>query len=153
QFTDLSDYCRADQKWALLKLNGSVSWGQRLRTGAARRVIGRSKFCAPPYEELRLEREVTLLFGHGQRSLFNEQDFYFPTLAIPMHGQDDLACPHEHMMSFQMRCPTHYDLIVFGFSGGDRQVVELVVKPLGKFLIVNGTQALGLSALEKMHSM
>lgn len=130
--SDMDWYIRtANRNWTLIKLHGSVDWGQQLLSPR-----GSSDFVVPQ-AELSLAGQITLRSGaleeiRGIPPNFNRRyqsaDIFFPALAAPVGQADELVCPPAHVSFLEKRLaetqPMH--LLVIGYSGIDKEVVSLI---------------------------
>jgi hypothetical protein len=130
--SDMDWYIRtAKRNWTLIKLHGSVDWGQELLAPR-----GSADFTAPE-AEASLATQITLRSGSlenmrglkpGVSPRYNKLNLFFPALAAPVGRADELVCPPAHVAFLKERLaetqPMH--LLVIGYSGIDKEVVSLI---------------------------
>lgn len=125
-------YIRHEHRnWTLIKLHGSVDWGQELLEprGEADFIAPEAETSLVPKIKLRsgsLSQMRGLLPGASRR--YNKLNLFFPALAAPVGRADELVCPRAHVAFLKKRLaetqPMH--LLIIGYSGIDREVVSLI---------------------------
>jgi hypothetical protein len=121
RFVDISSYCLADAKWRFVKLHGSANWGKRLLNGTL--IDGRLSVSGP---NLELDTDILLLTGHhGTARNPGPDKYYYPALAAPVGTKDGFVCDPGQLDLLRRRIRTCSGLLVVGFSGLDRHVLEL----------------------------
>jgi hypothetical protein len=148
------DYVRAGRKWALVKLHGSVNWGQRifripdgpptkppveLAAEAARRTF--ASYYARLGETIDVDPVIELRTGDSLEELRveweepdypyadREGDLYYPSLAVPLGEADTMVCPDDHaqhVRDHQSQAPGGLNVLVIGYSGLDQEVRKLL---------------------------
>jgi hypothetical protein len=167
----LSDYIHPQRRWSLIKLHGSINWGRHVNgatverpsilvSGAqrARRTFARDfaalgeevdldpdiELRSGDLEEMRADwrrAPATRPFGVGVGGEVGE--LYFPALAAPLGEADEIVCRDDHVthLKQQLASVQGVNLLVIGYSGIDREVLELLRsagKPVRSLRVVNG---------------
>ena len=149
-FDSLSQYCRDDYKWDLVKLHGSVNWCQQILNSG-----GQSGH--PLHFLDQVDGKIDL---HGEiRVLKRSQDkvtlpgmVWYPTLAVPLAEKTAFCCHESHLQRAIAHLASCTDFLIIGFSALDDPVLQLLKhsRSVRKLEIVNGKQDDGRSALEKI---
>lgn len=127
QLWELEDYLGTDRNWSLIKPHGSVNWSHLTTTGYAP---------ATPPIDLSVDRS-TFFF---ERPTANLQQLrpaaepstlttrFYPALAMPEGPDDTLVLPGEHRKFFldSITAAREIDILVIGYSGLDRQILDLI---------------------------
>lgn len=121
RFRDINDYCPDGRDWALIKLHGSVTWGQRLLNGSI--TNPGSPFEMTMEGEPQLDDKVIVLRGYAGRERIKDDAFYYPSLAVPL-GVKDLACPESHVRTMLRRIEDCSTILMVGFSALDQHILE-----------------------------
>jgi hypothetical protein len=160
----LDSYVTSDSSFALVKLHGSVNWGRRMvgtlerGTSASREDINWFINDAPELEfetgeiELRLQSGIT-----DKRYEAAERAVFYPALSIPLGPADELVCPPSHRAAAQQRLAEaeSLNLLVIGYSGNDRAVLELLResgRTIRRLLVANGSWERGYETAERLQS-
>jgi hypothetical protein len=127
QLTSPRDYIETGRNWSLIKPHGSVNWYHetdstyRFATPPADLFWDHTMFqCAPPdasLEQIRSpEPTAPLLTRH------------YPALAVPEGPDDVLVMPadHQEFLSGQLHSASEVDLLVIGYSGLDRAILDFI---------------------------
>jgi hypothetical protein len=169
---DLNSYV-SDPKWALIKLHGSVNWGRRIVIDAASAfdMFDRASSRGEAIDRLEVinklidgpgdltfatdEIELRLQQDLGERRFDGREAVYYPALSVPVGEEDELVCPREHLGAAGQRLqqPDGLNLLVIGYSGLDREVLQLLGEsgsPLRTLLVANGDERAGLEAAERI---
>jgi hypothetical protein len=125
----LNAYFDNNRNWSLIKPHGSINWYHQatspylpaappLDLAWDRRAFE----CVSPTESLGFIRNPG-----GYESSRNATDRY-PALAMPEGPDDKLVLPDAHRTFFlsQLRSAQEIDLLVIGYSGLDRQILNLI---------------------------
>lgn len=146
-FDHISRYCELGRKWALVKLHGSVNWGRRLQNGIV--TDGVLKVTGP---NLDLASEIVVLPGYQSAHRQRDVAFYYPSIAVPIGGKEEFACPPEHIEAMGQRLRDCSGFLYIGFSCLDSHVIKLfsTVPTFSRFEIVNGTSAFGRDAYARL---
>ena len=148
-------YITPDRNWSLLKLHGSVNWGNRVLNdpiptpegGTGTNVVlelGDALELDPKVQHLGKYPTVDALRWSRQPG----GEFYYPALSVPLGPEDGLSCPetHQDFLQERLRRIDLLNLLVIGYSGLDKSVLRLLResgKELGRVKIVNGDTRLG----------
>lgn len=141
-FSSMDHYCQDKRGWWLVKLHGSVNWGQRV-TNRPQGGDNNSLLLLNRMEsDLKLEKEITVLQGYQENSRFDGEHFYYPTLAVPLEAKAFYSCPQgfvDQIVEYFALCS---DYLFIGFSGRDQHVLQLLTKVprVRKFSVVCGSQ-------------
>lgn len=152
-FVGLESYCRDDLKWDLVKLHGSVDWGQLMKianpgTGPPLAFLDRFQ------HDKHLDTEICLL--KRERTYFgNSGGPYYPTLAIPLGTDKEFACHPSHVLRAQAHIRDCTDFLIIGFSGLDPGVVRLFhnVQQVRKVEVVVGGEESAKDVLGRFTAM
>jgi len=142
-----------EQRWALIKLHGSVNWGRRFKPSRSENYWG-SIFAT--LTELVLEDEVKVLAGHNSDHRFIQPVHYYPALALPVAGKTDFVCPPSHVdyaRGFLAELGGPDRLVIIGFSGLDNHVLQSLlanVRCVPMLRIVNGDTKAGGATLDRI---
>jgi hypothetical protein len=134
------------RNWMLVKLHGSVNWGQRVlnfRREQLPREHDDNELRPGDYFEpwfrsvgpnLELDTEVVLRRNPNLGSMRWESDLYYPALSAPLGSEDEFACPPNHVGTFTNELRTHDDihLLTIGYSALDNAVLKLLARAEGK---------------------
>lgn len=126
----IDSYISDNKKWCLYKLHGSVNWGYKISPspqdanekdgfiGALRNI-----------DVSKVDRSTTHL-RHGDLNSYrfasSPSCLFYPALSVPVGSQDELTCPKEHTenLSAQIKSEDRIDLLVIGYSGNDKEVIN-----------------------------
>jgi hypothetical protein len=120
------DYITRDKNWSLIKLHGSINWfhetSEPFNPASPPPSLhwDYSEFaCVPPDATLQAIRDTTLT-----RTATSN----YPALALPEGPDDRLVLPEAHEQFFREGIAEAHqiDLLVLGYSGIDKQVLELL---------------------------
>lgn len=128
EFRSLGDYNWTDdddRKWALVKLHGSVTWGQRLR---CEKVEAPWREMVRGLDQLDLDPAITVLRGYQGSSRSPDGHFHYPAIALPVADKRNFVCPDEHVRLAADMLKESSHLLVAGFSGLDLDVMELIAQ-------------------------
>jgi len=152
-FSTLDSYCPKDSGWSLIKLHGSVNWGKKLLT--PHNPIPNSVELLNTLDgEIELDQKIQILSGHHDESRFIGSDFFYPSLAVPIEGKDEFACPEEHIQKAKSFLKFCSNFIIIGFSALDEHVLKQLeaVQYVRKLMVVNGSEASALEAIRRIAS-
>jgi len=150
--------------WALVKLHGSVNWGRRvLDLQAPRRLFINQEFdllrVNEMFEDLDLQLDDQIELRHADGSLVSMRadalGAYYPALSVPLGAEDQLVCPSEHLSEARTRLkrPDGINLLVIGYSGLDREVLQLLGESgssVRSMLVANGSYLAGAEAATRI---
>jgi hypothetical protein len=148
--SSMDDYIRDGEKWALIKLHGSVDWARSVthpdlvQAQIDNRLIAAFDELGDELDE-RLDPEIHL------RSIQDMQTFrydgsipslYFPALSVPLGSEDELVCDPSHVefLRQRLRDADGLNLLVIGYSGADQEVLRLLRESensLRSLLVIN----------------
>ena len=154
-FDSLDSYVPSNSKWSLIKLHGSVSWGRKVSNLP---LIGQgpslSRVLSDHVDNLDLDKEITILADHQERSRRRDDNFFYPALAVPLEGKNEFVCPDAQVQLARSFIHTCSDFLIIGFSGLDQHVVNLFkgARNLQNFRFVNGKEQAGKAASGKFYS-
>lgn len=134
KFHSVSSYI--DGKYALVKLHGSVNWGQKV-LDLQHIPTSTVSYIASLTNKPTVAEEINITPDYSQHTYGNH--FYYPRISSPIEGKNDFACPIEHLQfakSFINNCS---DFLFIGFSGSDEHVLKLFANAINirKIKIVN----------------
>lgn len=122
----LDDYiAQREPQWSLIKLHGSVNWGQAIRGPQG------FSFETPP-ADLDLDDQIVITGGANTRvdELRGNggPNSYYPALSVPVGQDDELVCPPLHVEFLQDRLATAdaLHLLIIGYSANDLEVLKLL---------------------------
>jgi hypothetical protein len=130
--SDLRAYIDNGRNWSLIKPHGSVNWYHVAREAYPPAAPPldlswdhQTFRCDPPNESL------DVLRGGGLRRLGSESTELterYPALAMPEGPDDRLVLPREHEQWFghQLYSAREIDILVIGYSGLDRAVLDFI---------------------------
>jgi hypothetical protein len=146
-FNNIYSYCEPGRKWSLVKLHGSVNWGRRLQNGSVENGVLTIKG-----ESLDLAGDIEVLRGHQHSHRVRDVAYYYPSLAIPIGGKEEFACPAAHLQVMDRQLRECSGFIFIGFSCLDSHVINRFaqVPRFSRLEMVNGTHAFGRSAYTKL---
>ena len=129
KMTGMDWYVDPHRHWSLVKLHGSVNWGQNSKVDAL------SIYTDPP-ADLELREDIYLRHSsklHTTRGLsdgrsFAPGDLYYPALSVPVGEEDELVCPASHVefLRGKLKASSALSLLLIGYSGNDREVLSLI---------------------------
>ena len=125
QIEELRDYVQSDRKWSVIKIHGSVRWGQRVKNGAVG-LSSATQVLNALEGKLDLANEITVLKGHKDKQRFIGGHLHYPALAVPLEGKDVFVCPNEHVEFARRFLAGCTDFLVIGFSAKDDDVLDLL---------------------------
>lgn len=154
---DLDWYTKTDERWALIKLHGSVDWAYPLpldegvqhaqTTGWANKFLDDFPEM-PPLDSDRIvyrhAANIEAMRLSGGSGTGEANYLYYPALAVPLGEEDELVCRADHLDEAR-RCLRDADglnVLVIGYSGIDREVLRLLRESenkLRRLLVVNGS--------------
>jgi hypothetical protein len=127
---DIGDFI-GHERWSLIKPHGSATWGRDVYESwldAPDEV-----FVSPPENLLdALDSTITHRWSvniHDVRSTDKHGVVgRFPAVSAPLGEDDELVCPPEHLDFLRSRLEgaDNYDLLVIGYSGLDKSVLDLL---------------------------
>lgn len=132
----LEDFIRYP-RWSLIKLHGSITWGHPLHEPADLNspppnladLIDTSKI----YHRFQVNSETLrrIITQSGTIDLY-------PALSVPLGPDDEIVCPAEHTAFLVNRLADvgDVDLLVVGYSGLDRTVLDLFAENVKRFRTV-----------------
>lgn len=152
-FNNLNSYVQ--NKWALVKLHGSVDWGRRIQNQDDGRQNDLMAFLDSIEAELVLGDEIVWLPGYQLRGRIHEGRFYYPALALPIADKSSFSCHPslvERTRAFFNSCQ---DYLFIGFSARDLHVLQLLshAPRVRKFALVSGSEHAARQAIENIAAM
>ncbi len=150
-FHHIDSYCPPRSRWSLVKLHGSVNWGRELLNtdspgGDSVQLLNLVK------DEIKLEENIKVLGGYQENSRFIENKFFYPSLAVPIEGKDEFACPKEHVQKASSFFKSCRNFLIIGFSALDEHVLTKLkgVPAVRKLTVVNGRPEWAMDAIERI---
>lgn len=138
KFQTMSSYCKKDRKWLLMKIHGSVNWGQRV-LNQPQGVTSLQVFFSTHYsKDPKLDSKIEVLQGYSGENRFLQGVLLYPALAVPLGEAKRFVCPPDHVEASLSHLRGCTDFLFIGFSALDPDVLELlqVVTNVKKLLIV-----------------
>ena len=146
----MDSYLASAKNWSLIKLHGSINWGRRIRTFAGRVPnddLVLSETFARLGPDMELDDEIVLRDEPGVRETRLTEgpahdDVFLPAVSAPLGAEDDLVCPQTHIDHLK-NVTGHWDpldVLVIGYSGLDRSVLELLAwgqRPIRSLSVVS----------------
>lgn len=135
----IAKYIPRDEKWSYIKLHGSVDWGKKIKTEQVKNP-GRSLGSLIDNinqlgDSLEQALDDKILIGKsydiGDSGLkYNPTDFdlTYPVLGVPVDGDSKACCDPNHTEYLQNYLNECQDFLVIGFSGIDKDVLDLLDK-------------------------
>jgi len=130
----MESYLAHGQKWALIKLHGSINWG-RIVLNAPPQIAPTDPVLAQTFanlgENIEVDDNISLRLQPDIRQVrFDEEPFrlYYPALAAPLGTEDELVCSDQHV-KYLTEITGHYDpldVLVIGYSGLDQEALNLM---------------------------
>lgn len=138
----MDSYLGHNEKWALIKLHGSINWGRAVLNEEPIRVRSGDMLLAQAFADLRdnIELDETIhLRPHVDIASVRAEEIlddargrslrlYYPALSAPLGAEDELVCPTSHVEHLKA-ITGHWeplDVLVIGYSGLDKEVLELL---------------------------
>jgi hypothetical protein len=149
---DLDWYVKTDDRWALVKLHGSVNWGWPIELPPETQYASTVEWAnglidglarLPEFDPAEIVLRKGTDVAHFRLGDVESHTVYYPALAVPLGEADDLVCPPHHVDVAReaLAASDGLNLLVVGYSGADREVLRLLTesgnKPR-KVLIANG---------------
>lgn len=126
------DYVSSETRWALIKPHGSITWGRRIIQDGA---MTGWRFHDPPAEfeqdEALDHSWTTDLTGLRRRSGTSREGSYYPAISVPLGpGIKSFNCPSVHLewLAARLAAADAIDLLTIGYSGTDRDVLDLIAE-------------------------
>jgi hypothetical protein len=119
----LDDYVRPEHNWALIKLHGSITWVRRIATDDSIDPF------SPTFDPKLIDDTILLRRENDIGRLRSEgTTHYFPALSVPVGAADEMNCPpfHVDFLRQALGRAEGIHLLVIGYSGHDREVLELL---------------------------
>jgi hypothetical protein len=153
----MRDFIRRD-RWSLIKLHGSITWGYRLDD-----VGGLDLDNPPAHLTDKIDRSVILhAWDLSEEALRVHRDDSgtfntYPALSVPLGPEDELVCPPEHVefVSELLADSTQVDVLVIGYSAYDQTVLNLFKEAageIGSLYVVNADQESALEVADRMRT-
>jgi hypothetical protein len=130
RFADIPEYCDADRNWILIKLHGSVNWGQILQNMSSRR----NELPVFVGDQLAVQKQIRVLPEWSNATRWQSSHFMYPSLAVPIGTRDGFVCPEEHCREMNNRLDQCRTLLTIGFSGYDTHVLNEITKHKFQYL-------------------
>lgn len=142
RLNQLSHYCDQNRNWSLIKLHGSVNWGNKLLS-TNRTIENATALLDSLVDEPIFDTEIQILKGHRDESRFVGNWFFYPALAVPIGGKKTSVCPEEHVKHAESFLGSCSNFLIIGFSALDQDVLEQLklVRTLKNLVIVNESEA------------
>ena len=135
EIRDMTSYIR--ERWALVKLHGSVNWGRRLDLSEESK--------PPPFPSNPTKQNLVRVFSdwppkgrlsdeisvRSSYKLFWSDGPHYPALALPVAGKYEYVCPRLHIDALEDRLPVCDTVLVIGASGKDRDLLDILKANLG----------------------
>jgi hypothetical protein len=133
QITTLEHYV-GEERWALVKLHGSVDWARRVNVTEVPTIDDRMvRAFTDLGEELEgvLDPEIIFRPIAAMQTFRWDPDIpslFFPALSVPLGTEDELVCPptHVEVLRHRLQSTDGLNLLVVGYSGVDQEVLKLL---------------------------
>ena len=158
-------YLGLDEKWALIKLHGSINWGRAvvnppdLETRAAdpsfARMFGKLGDSIQLANSIVLRPQDSVAEMRLEASATVSDHLYYPALSAPLGVEDELVCPPDHI-EYLKRVTGHWDplnVLVIGYSGLDQEVIKLLSwggRAVRSLWVVNESEASARATAERI---
>lgn len=146
----------SNQRWAYIKLHGSVDWGKRIKENM---VKNRSNTLAGLIDNVRqlgetLENALESEIIRNDRFNQETKELIYPAISVPI-GESKLNCPDKHIQILKDHLNKCHHFLIIGFSGYDEDILRLFDEKEGGFnkvLFVSNSEASANKAREKFQS-
>jgi hypothetical protein len=147
----MQSYLGPGQKWALIKLHGSINWG-RIVLNTPPQVAPTDPVLAQTFANLganiEVDSDISLRLQPDIRQVRSDEEpfrLYYPALSVPLGTEDELVCPDQHV-NYIKDITGHYeplDVLVIGYSGLDQEALNLMSwggRPIRSLSIVSESE-------------
>jgi len=148
---DIEKYIPSNEKWAYIKLHGSIDWGRPIRERWIRNAGLNLSSLLDNIDQLGddlekyledIEIDFTYHLPNGRRLLY-------PAISVPVDGESKYNCPPKHVEALKKHLDQCQNFLVIGYSGIDRDLLDLLSKKQGgfnKIQIVSGSRTEAMKA-------
>lgn len=149
---DMNKYI-TDEKWAYIKLHGSIDWGRRIKESMVKNRSNTLPGLVDNVRQLGDLLETALETDIIRDSSFNQDDkeLIYPAISVPV-GESKLNCRDDHVRTLEKHLSNCQHFLVIGFSGYDEDMLKMLDKKdggFGKVLFVSGSEESASKAREK----
>lgn len=138
----LGDY--VSQRFALVKLHGSVNWGRVVSTPLPGKILDDPKLMATELITKYGTHKITKTYvmAEGTPPISQEDRGIFPALAIPVEEKVEFECPENHVDKLKSFLPEVTKILTIGWRAAEKPFLDLLRQGVGskrmETLIVNG---------------
>ncbi|MGB6404453.1 MAG: hypothetical protein WBF26_16565 [Candidatus Sulfotelmatobacter sp.] len=139
QFTKLSAYTSRPE-YKLIKLHGSIDWGQEILSDVCRGKPTEVIDCAV------CDLVISDSYGKVNRDMqFENGTFGYPALAIPVEKKSEFVCPAEHLRALADFLPNVTKIITIGWRATEQNFLAMLKNKLTglkgdvDLIVVSGT--------------
>jgi hypothetical protein len=130
EIQSLHDYI-ASNRYQLIKLHGSVSWGRRVE--APTELLQKDAWSIvntliDGADTLKITQEYHLVDQQPMHA--SNGSVLFPALAIPVESKLDFECPDEHLQALHTVIPEIDKLLIIGWRAAETPFLELMASRL-----------------------
>lgn len=143
----------SEEKWAYIKLHGSIDWGRPIKEEKIKNKGNALKTLIDNVSRLGKDLENSLEPEIVRDMTFDQQnrELIYPAISVPV-GQSKLNCLDAHVLVFKNHLNNCQHFLIIGFSGYDQDILDLLDQKtggFGKVLFVSGTETSANEAREK----
>lgn len=143
----------SEEKWAYIKLHGSIDWGRRIKEEKIKNKGNALTTLIDNVDQLGANLENSLIPDIIRDNNFNQatRELIYPAISVPV-GQSKLNCLEDHVTKLKEHLNNCQNYLVIGFSGFDEDVLNLLNQKEGSFskiLFVSGSEQSANQARDK----
>lgn len=141
---DMAKYI-SEEKWAYIKLHGSIDWGRRIKEEKIKNRGNQLETLIDNVSQLGKDLENSLEPEIIRDMTFNQRnrELIYPAISVPV-GQSKLNCLDSHVSVLKEHLNNCQHFLIIGFSGYDQDILDLLDQKtggFGKVLFVSGTES------------
>lgn len=134
----------SDERWAYIKLHGSVDWGRRIKESMVKNTSSTLPGLLDNVSQLGATLDEALETDIVIDKRFNQEtkELIYPAISVPV-GESKLNCRDEHIATLKEHLNNCQNFLIIGFSGYDEDVLRFLDEKnggFGKVLIVSGSK-------------
>jgi hypothetical protein len=142
--SDMTKYI-SEEKWAYIKLHGSIDWGRRIKQEKIKNKGNLLETLIDNVYQLGADLENSLEQDIIRDETFNQpqRELIYPAISVPV-GESKLNCLGNHLAQLKDHLNNCQNYLIIGFSGFDVDVLNLLDEKeggFGKVIFVSGSEA------------
>lgn len=126
KFDDIPSYVNIGDKYSIVKLHGSVNWGQQITNAKDFPGGNVTEYIDLIPGQLKLLKSIQILDGHGENSRVISSRLMYPSLSIPIGEEKEFVCAEEHVEVARNLVKNGTHFLFCGFSAFDPDVLTLL---------------------------